>query len=306
MSNPVIGIVGLGLMGRAIAERSAAAGLTVHGFDSSVAASGAIAEWARSEGSRPLRLAQSLDELAGCDFIIEAVSEALQTKLHVMRAISELSESAIIMTNSSTYMASELAPAVLNPSRLIVGHFFNPAQVAPLVEVVPGPQTHPDTITRTVAYLELIGKTPIVLATETPGFVANRLQAALLRECFALVEEGVCEPAQLDEVVRLSLAPRWAALGPLTVADLGGLDVFAALTARLYPVLDDRTTVSPLLESLVRSHNFGAKTGSGIYDWNPERERSALNAASAALRAATPRAPSSPAASPPPENEDIE
>ncbi|MBH0116792.1 3-hydroxyacyl-CoA dehydrogenase family protein [Salinibacterium sp. NG253] len=306
MSNPVIGVVGLGLMGRAIAERSAAAGLQVRGYDSSVDAREAIAKWAASVGSEELLIAGRLNELADCDFIIEAVSESLETKLAVMRAIGNLNESATIMTNSSTYMASELAPVVRNPSRLIVGHFFNPAQVAPLVEVIPGPATDPDTVARAVDYLTQIGKIPIVLSAETPGFVANRLQAALLRECFALIDQGVCTPQQLDEVVRLSLAPRWAALGPLAVADLGGLDVFAALTARLYPLLDARTTVSPLLDSLAETKHYGAKTGSGIYCWNSDLERGAIEAASAALRAASPRAPLISATPPRPENEDIE
>lgn len=306
MSNPVIGVVGLGLMGRAIAELSAAAGLQVRGYDSSVDAREAIAKWAASVGSEELLIADHLNGLVGCDLIIEAVSESLETKLAVMRAIGNLSESATIMTNSSTYTASELAPAVRNPSRLIVGHFFNPAQVAPLVEVVPGPETSPDTVARAVDYLVNIGKTPIVLSAETPGFIANRLQAALLRECFALIDHGVCTPQQLDEVVRLSLAPRWSALGPLAVADLGGLDVFAALTARLYPLLDARTTVSPLLDSLARSEHYGAKTGSGIYYWNSELKQDAVEAVSAALRMAAPRATLTSATSPRPENEDIE
>jgi 3-hydroxybutyryl-CoA dehydrogenase len=286
LSNPVIGVVGLGLMGHAIAECSAEAGLTVFGFDTSAT----VRELVASTESGEIQVVYHLENLAGCDVIIEAVSESLEGKHKVMRAISELGDSATIISNSSTYTASELAPAVRHPSRLIIGHFFNPAKVAPLVEVVPGPETHADTIARTVNYLVHIGKTPIVLSTEIPGFIANRLQAALLRECFALLEQGVCHPSQLDEVVRLSLAPRWAALGPLAVADLGGLDIFAALTTRLNPLLDGRTTVSPLLDSLVQSHRYGAKSGSGIYDWNQELERVASQSAAAALLAATPRA----------------
>lgn len=292
MSNLVVGVVGLGLMGRAIAECSAQAGLTVLGFDSSANVRKAVLNRAALPESGEIRVVSRLDDLAGCDFIIEAVSESLEAKHKVMRAISELSDSVTIISNSSTYMASELARATRHPSRLIVGHFFNPANVAPLVEVVPGPETHASTVAKTVDYLVRIGKTPIVLSTETPGFVANRLQAALLRECFALLDQGICTPSQIDEVVRLSLAPRWAALGPLAVADLGGLDVFAALTARLYPELDRRTTVSPLLDSLVQRHQYGAKTGSGIFDWDPELIRASTESAAEALRAAALRAPS--------------
>jgi 3-hydroxybutyryl-CoA dehydrogenase len=252
-------------MGLAIVECSARAGLSVLGFDAAKAPRIALRESAPVFENGPIDVVGSLDEMADCDFIIEAVSESLSIKHSVLHRVSELSDTAIIISNTSTYTASELAESIGNPQRLIVGHFFNPADVAPLVEVVPGPQTDEVTITKTLEYLRLIGKVPIVLGAETPGFVANRLQAALLRECFALVEQEVCTPSQLDEIVRLSLGPRWAAVGPLQVADLGGLDIFAALTARLYPELDARTTVSPLLRSLAEANEYGAKTGSGIY-----------------------------------------
>lgn len=288
MTRPMIGVIGLGQMGRAIVECSARAGLKVLGFDAAPTPRHALVHSAGAITTGHISAVESIEELAECDFIIEAVSESLSVKHTVLSSISKLSEIAIIISNTSTYTASELSESVEKPQRLIIGHFFNPADIAPLVEVVPGPNTDDETTTKTVEFLRILGKVPVVLGAETPGFVANRLQAALLRECFALLEQGVCTPTQIDDIVRLSLGPRWAAVGPLQVADLGGLDIFAELTLRLYPELDSRTTISPILGSLAEANKFGAKTGSGIYEWGADRVQAAHGKIAEALQAATP------------------
>jgi ketoreductase RED1 len=129
---------------------------------------------------------------------------------------------ALLLTSTSGIPASAIAKTLKQPERLVVGHPFNPPHLVPLVEVVPGEGTSPENVERAVAFYRGLGKKPIVLSKEVPGFVANRLQVAIFRECVHLVAEGVVTEQQLDEVVTSSLGQRWAVSGPFLSFHLGG------------------------------------------------------------------------------------
>lgn len=260
---PVVAVIGLGTMGRALAQLFAESGLEVRGYDARTdAVAAAQHPWLAKEN---VSLAAGLaDAVRGADVVIEAVAEDLAVKASALAEIAAGTEG-IIASNTSTFLPSVLAAFVTAPERLLVAHFFNPPQLVPLVEIVPGPETAASVTARIIDLLTGLGRHPVLLQAECPGFVANRLQAAILREALALVEEGVASTRAVDEIVRSGLAPRWAAAGPIGVTDLGGLDIWERVSAELFPVLSTATRPSPLLAALVSEGRLGAKSGEGFY-----------------------------------------
>ncbi|MDT8915937.1 3-hydroxyacyl-CoA dehydrogenase NAD-binding domain-containing protein [Amycolatopsis sp. PS_44_ISF1] len=161
--------------------------------------------------------------VAGAGVVQENGPERLELKHRIWSVIEAAAPAdALLLTSTSGLPATEIATALRQPERLVVGHPFNPPHLIPLVEVVPGERTAAETVERAVAFYRSLGKRPIVLGKEVPGFVANRLQAALFRECVHLVAEGVVTEQQLDEVVTSSLGQRWAVSGPFLSFHLGG------------------------------------------------------------------------------------
>lgn len=278
-----IGVIGLGLMGQAIIHACLRAGHTVRVFD---AFPEQIVRLRQHHSAYLDRIHDVVDfvEFADCEIVVEAIAEQLEPKLELLRRLDSAVADVTIASNSSTFMPGELASALGDPSRLLVCHFFNPADTVPLVEIVPGAETGNDRIEQVERFARSIGKTPVLLHREIEGFVANRLQAALLRECYALVQAGVADAETVDTVVRLSLGPRWAANGPIATADLGGLDTFEALTNRLFPLIDNGTVAPQVLRERVARGDLGAKSGRGVYEWSPESVEAATSRLAAHFR----------------------
>jgi 3-hydroxybutyryl-CoA dehydrogenase len=162
-------------------------------------------------------------------------------------------------------------------------HFFTPADVIPLVEVVRNDDTSEDTVAKVMATLRFGGKRPVLVRQDIPGFIANRIQHALAREAISLLEKGVASAEDIDEVVKWSLGIRLALSGPLEQRDMNGIDVHYAIASYLYKDLENRTEPSDLLKSKVDSGHLGAKSGQGFYTWSPERRERVLREKSAAL-----------------------
>jgi ketoreductase RED1 len=159
----------------------------------------------------------------GADVVQENAPEKLDVKQQLWQAIERAaSPQALLASSSSSLPASEMAKGMQKPERLIVGHPFNPPHLVPLVEVVPSTSTDPAVVDQAVAFYRSIGKRPQVLGREIPGFVANRLQAALFREAVYLVSEGIVSEQALDDVVTNSIGMRWAVGGPFRTFHLGG------------------------------------------------------------------------------------
>lgn len=160
---------------------------------------------------------------AGVDLVQENGPEDLGLKQELFARLERaVPPTALLLSSTSGLMPSDMARDLVEPGRLMVGHPFNPPHVVPLVEVVPGRQTEPETVERVVALYRGLGKAPVVLRQEIGGFVANRLQSALFRESVHLVLRGVVTPDELDEVVTQSVGVRWATAGPFESYDLGG------------------------------------------------------------------------------------
>lgn len=161
--------------------------------------------------------------VADVDVVLENAPENLAVKRELFSRIEQTARAdTLLLSSTSTLTPDELAAGLSRPGRLLVGHPFNPPHVIPLVEVVPGTATDPAALRRTVSFYRAIGKHPVVIEKALPGFVANRLQSALLREAIYLVQQGVVTAPQLDEVVTSSIGLRWAVLGPFLAAHLAG------------------------------------------------------------------------------------
>jgi 3-hydroxybutyryl-CoA dehydrogenase len=205
--------------------------------------------------------------------IFEAVAERLEDKRAVLAAAEpSLAADGVLATTTSSLPLAELASALTAPERFAGWHFFHPADLMSLVEIVPGERTDPGVLTRLRTWSQQLGRRPIVLRHDVPGFVANRLQYALLREAYALVESGVCGLADVDVAITAGLGARWAALGPFETMDLAGLEVHAAVAAALFPLLSGTAELPATLVRLRANRAGGARAGLGLLgDYPPER-----------------------------------
>jgi 3-hydroxybutyryl-CoA dehydrogenase len=153
---------------------------------------------------------------------------------------------------------------------VLVTHYYNPPHLVPLVEVVRGPETSDEAIETVHGLLTKVGKSPAIVQKEAPGFIGNRLQAALFREALSIVERGIASPQDVDAVVRNGIGRRWAAAGPFEIWGIAGWDLIYAASTYLSPHLESSTEPSSLLREKVERGELGVKTGKGFYEWTPE------------------------------------
>ena len=221
------------------------------------------------------RIELSADLGASCQdagLIIEAAPENLGLKLKLLSEVEALvAKDAVICSNTSAISITELCKALNDSTRFLGTHFWNPAQVIPCVELIPGPDTDPKHMDRVGEIMTHAGKEPVRLNRDIPGFLGNRLQHALQREAMSLVDNGVASPEDVDRVVRYGFGLRLALMGPIERADLGGLDTTLAVQSYLIPKLADNLEPSPKLSALVKEGKVGAKAGQGFYEWPTEK-----------------------------------
>lgn len=226
---------------------------------------------------------------------VESVTEDVDAKRAVLaRAEAVVAQDGILATNTSSLRLADLAGGLGRPGQFAGWHWFNPAELIPLTEVVGGPGTAPATLRRLAELAAALGKQPVTVRKDVPGFVANRLQYALLREAYALVEAGVCDIADVDQVVVSGLGARWAAIGPFAASDVAGLDVHEAVAEQLFPHLSTAAGVPELLRQARASGATGVKGGRGLRGAYPpeaaERLAEHRDAILTLLAAATPPA----------------
>ena len=224
---------------------------------------GKLAHEACEAAIERVTLSTDMGLVAGAGVVIESVAEDREVKRSVIQEIATvLDDSAILGTNSSTLPSSMLAGAVRDPSRLLNVHFFNPPLVMALVEVVQGPHTSPDSARRAMDFARAIGKTPVLVAREAYGFIANRILFIAMQEAMRLVQEGYVSIDDCDLAVHNALG--WP-LGPFALADLVGLDVVEAILSEgARQTREDRWKPLPILEDRVRRGELGRKTGRGF------------------------------------------
>lgn len=187
----------------------------------------------RIEASSDLRAA-----VAEVDVVVESIDENLEQKRAVFRQLDEYCPPrAILTSNSSSFTPSLMAGATTRPQQFLGMHYFNPPYLIPLVEVIRGERTSDATVELMTSLLKRLGKTPVLVRREVPGFIANRIQAAVWREILKLVADGVATPEDIDLVMTSSLGRRWSVAGPFEITDLAGLDLKQAILTELLPSL---------------------------------------------------------------------
>jgi 3-hydroxybutyryl-CoA dehydrogenase len=248
-----VAVVGAGTMGAGIARIFADGGARVR----LMARRQESLEAAHERlGNSEVSTTTSLDEaLDGAQLVVETIVEEAEPKRAVLARAEELAApEALVTTNTSSLPLAALEDGLQRPERFAGLHFLNPPDLVEVVEVVGGERTAPATLGTLAGWMRELGKAPIVVRRDTPGFVVNRLQYALLREAYALVDSGIASFEDVDRAVTHGLGARWAAIGPFETMDLAGLDVHAAVAANLWPELSNTTEPSP---SIVRALESG-------------------------------------------------
>lgn len=285
MTGPArIAVVGAGLMGHGIAQVFACAGHPVRVFDTAPAMIDSLrprieqnlrdlglsdTAAARVDGSTDLAHAVS-----AADVVIEAGPENLALKQHLFATLEGLvGRTTLLASNTSVIPITQIMSGLEHRERALGTHWWNPPYLVPLVEVIKTRWTSEDCAQSITELLEAVGKTPVTVHKDVPGFVGNRLQHALWREAIALVQNGVCDAATVDTVVKASFGRRLAVLGPLENADLVGTDLTLAIHDTVLPDLDVTRGALPYLEALVADGKLGMKSGEGFRQWTEAQKR---------------------------------
>mgnify|MGYP001115536324 FL=1 len=220
------------------------------------------------------RISYTTDPAAfrGRDLIVENIVEDLAVKSDFYKTYSPLAdEQTIIATNTSGLSINTLAKSVKGPERFLGMHWFNPPTLIPLIEIIKNDHTQ-DEVAKTIYDLAVsIGKKPAIVEKDAPGFAANRIQLAVMREALSMVKKGIISKEGIDAVMKYGLGFRWACLGPLETADFGGLDVFDHISEYLMPDLEDSHEVPSLLAEKVKEGHLGVKTGEGFYRYDGDK-----------------------------------
>lgn len=292
-----VAVLGAGTMGHGIAELAALAswdvalcdltdellGKACCAIEASLHAMERLGEFrAESPGSvlARIRCVTSISEAArSADLVIECLPEDLALKQKAFGELDALCAPEVILaTNTSGLSPTAIAKGLKHPGRVVVSHFWNPPQLIPLVEVVPGEKTAEDVVDKTVAWVKILGKQPVRMNKECLGFIGNRLQLALLREALYLVEQGYADPEEVDKAMVYGHGRRLGVTGPFCSADMGGLDIFHNISAYLFSDLSNASRPSELLRKLVEDGHLGLKSGKGVYDWTPEMKEKMVKA----------------------------
>jgi 3-hydroxybutyryl-CoA dehydrogenase len=278
-----VGVVGLGTMGAGIAQVCVQAGIETVGREVSdelcESARGRIAHYLgrgvekgrltaeeRNAALARLTTTTELGDLAGCDLVIEAIVEELAAKQELFRSLEGVvSDGAVLATNTSALSVTEVASATEHPERVVGMHFFNPAPVLPLVEVVRTELSSLDAVDTAFELAERLGKEPI-RCKDTPGFVVNRILIPLLNDCVRVLDEAGVSPQDLDKAMTRGV--NWP-IGPCALIDLIGVDVHVHASEALHAALGEKRMAPPeRLVLMLDEGKLGRKTGEGFFSYD--------------------------------------
>jgi 3-hydroxybutyryl-CoA dehydrogenase len=277
-----VGVVGLGTMGAGIAQVSVQSGFetigrevseelgergraTIDRYLSRGVEKGRMTDADRDSALGRLKLTTELAELADCDLVIEAVLEELDLKREVFAELDRVTRpDAVLATNTSALSVAEVAEAADRPDRVVGMHFFNPAPVLPLVEIVRAPRSSDAAVEAAFVWAEQAGKQP-VRCNDTPGFIVNRILIPLLNDCVRVLDEARVEPADMDNA--MTNGAGWP-LGPCALIDLIGIDVHVHASEALHGKLREPRMAPPeRLLQMQEAGDLGRKTGRGFYEY---------------------------------------
>jgi 3-hydroxybutyryl-CoA dehydrogenase len=277
-----VGVVGLGTMGAGIAQVSVQSGFetvgreiseelgergraTIDRYLSRGVEKGRLTEAEREAAVARLTLTTDLADLAECDLVIEAVVEDLELKRQTFAELGRLTgPDAVLATNTSALSVGEIAEAIERPERVVGMHFFNPAPVLPLVEIVRASTSSDEAVDAAYAWAERAGKQP-VRCNDTPGFIVNRILIPLLNDCVRVLDEAGVHPDEMDKA--MTNGAGWP-LGPCALIDLIGVDVHVHASEALHAKLGEPRMAPPeRLTQMQREGRLGRKSGRGFYEY---------------------------------------
>jgi 3-hydroxybutyryl-CoA dehydrogenase len=278
-----VGVVGLGTMGAGIAQLCVEAGVDTIGrevaddlgerardriahFLTRKVEKGQMTQDQRDAAVERLSLTTEVADLAQCDLVIEAIVEELDAKRELFAQLDRLlAQDAVLATNTSALSVTEIAGATSRPDRVVGMHFFNPAPLLPLVEIVRTELTGDDAYETAYAFAERLGKTPI-RCHDTPGFVVNRVLIPLLNDCVRVLDEARITPEDLDTGMKRGAG--WP-MGPCELIDLVGIDIHVHASEALYEALrEPRMAPPPRLVRMAQAGHLGRKSGSGFFSYD--------------------------------------
>jgi len=282
-----IAVIGAGMMGHSIAQEFAQNGYTValigrrqnkldaslHQIEKNLTEMAELA-FIHSDDIQPalnkIRTTTSIPEGVGdADLIIEAIIEDLDQKCDLFNQVEAACPvHSVIASNTSSIMPGLMANAFEHPERFLVAHYFNPPHLMPLVEIVPGPKTDKAVTEEIYTLYKTLGKKPIKCLKEAPGFIANRIQVAIWREAFNIVQKGIATPQEVDMAVKYSFGRRFGVAGPFEIYEHNdGYDLTLQCEKYILPDMDTSQQHYELLLEKVSKGELGAKSGKGFYDW---------------------------------------
>lgn len=252
-------VAGYGVMGRGIAKS-----FVDSGFETRVLSRRA---WALTDLPKGVVAVDTLPKDVP-DLVVETVEEEIGRKREIYQAVeAAYPRSVIVGTNTSGLMLEDLAATFKAPERFCGVHYFQPADVFPMVEVIAGPKMPRAVVDRVAAAIRRTGKEPIVQMRAVPGFLINRLQHAILHEAYHLISNGVCTPAEVDMVAKWMLGPRMCVTGLIEQKDISGLTIHAKAQQAIVPHLAHTNEPNTWVQQMIAGGDLGLKTGRGFYDW---------------------------------------
>ena len=278
-----IAVFGAGTMGPGLAQMFAMAGYQVALYSrreetlakaltmvranlATLISHGALSQLAADQAVTRIKTTQSVAEAAAeADFVLETIVENKDAKRELYDQLASLCPArTVFASNTSSLNVFELLPGAIK-SRAVCAHFFTPAHIIPLVEVVPGPDTDAEALSFAVDLMKAAGKSPVVMKKFGPGFIVNRIQRAIGESCMDMIEEGLVDPQEIDSAIKLTLGIRLPIVGVMQTFDFQGLDMLLAYQRNVGKVYS-------FVEERVEQGAFGAKTGRGIYDYQGRSE----------------------------------
>lgn len=290
MQKKRIAVLGAGVMGTGIAQTFAAKGhevMLIYVYDDKLRSkpletmqgnleilcqNGVMTEDEIPEILGRVRFTESLEEAANfADVIFECIVEKLEVKQDYFQKLDRLcSPSTILATNTSAISVTEIAEKSIHKERIIGTHFWNPAYLVPLVEVIKTRYVSEDIVKQMYAMLEEAGKAPVIVQKDVPGFLANRMQHALFREAISIVERGIASAEDVDKAIKFGFGMRLGVRGPMEVIDAGGTDLTYNIHSYLFPHIENSTEPSQLLIQKLEEGKLGFKSGEGFQKWSAE------------------------------------
>jgi 3-hydroxybutyryl-CoA dehydrogenase len=284
-----VAVVGAGIMGHGIAQTLAVGGyrVTLNDLNDGIlatamervrcnldlfVANGFITVEQSQAAMGRMETNSNLESAAGdVDIVIEAVKEDIEVKRGLFNRLDDICDArTVLASNSSSLLISDFASGTKRQDRCVLVHWYNPPHIVPAVEIVRGRFTSDETVDLMYDLLKKVRKLPIRVNKEIPGYLLNRIQMAMVRECWYLWQAGVASAEDIDLAVKGSLGFRLASIGPLVTNDLGGEDTISAVANYLFPLISDAHTPPEKYLEMVKAGNYGMKTGKGFFEHTKE------------------------------------